>query len=360
MIDWGLAHQIARFAARPDEPVDLGLDLAAFTRDIEADVIAHAGLVPAHPVPAAEVVGRTEWAGVNLDTLTSLLGPVVERLDERLAVAGPFAGALRMGTGVTLAAELGLVTGYLSQRILGQYELSLLAPEQPPRLLFVAPNLDRAVGELGVDRDSFLRWVAIHELVHALQFGGVPWLRGHLGDLLRRFLDTVDVRMERGAAGALPSLPDPAVLVERFREGGLVALVQTGHQRELLAAMQATMATVEGHAEHLMDALAPELVSEHEGLREAMDRRRRSRSAPEKILQRLLGMDLKLRQYDIGKRFCDAVVAEGGIELLNRAWGHPDQLPDMSELEDPPAWIARMGTGSPIALGPAQAPPAPG
>ena len=31
------------------------------------------------------------------------------------------------------------------------------------------------------------------------------------------------------------------------------------------------MAVVEGHAEHVMDALAPELVPEHEGLREAMD-----------------------------------------------------------------------------------------
>lgn len=357
MVDWGLAHQIAGFAARPDEPVDLGLDLAAFTREIEPQVSAHAGLVPAQPVPAAEVVGRAEWAGVNLDTLASLLGPVAERLDQRLEAAGPFAGALRMGTGVTLAAEVGLVTGYLSQRILGQYELSLLAPEQPPRLLFVAPNLDRAVSELDVDRESFLRWVAIHELVHALQFGGVPWLRGHLGDLLRRFLATVDVRMERGAAGALPSLPSPAELVERFREGGLVALVQTRGQRELLGAMQATMATVEGHAEHLMDALAPELVPEHEGLREAMDRRRRSRSAPEKILQRLLGMDLKLRQYEVGKRFCDLVVGEGGIQLLNRAWSHPDQLPSMSELDEPQEWIARVRSGPPVALGPASAPP---
>jgi len=333
MVDWGLARQIARFAARSDEAPDLGLDLTAFTREIESRVSAHAKLMPATPVPDAEVVSRVDWAEANIGTLASLLDPVAERLDGRLAAAGPFAGALRMGTGVTLAAEVGLVTGYLSQRVLGQYELSLLAPEEPARLLFVAPNLDRAVTELGVDRESFLRWVAIHELVHALQFGGVPWLRGRLGELLRRFLATADVRTARG--------PSPAVLLERFREGGLVALVQTDQQRELLASMQSTMAMVEGHAEHVMDALAPELVPEHEGLREAMDARRASRSAPERVLQSLLGMDLKLRQYKVGKSFCDAVVQEGGIDLLNRAWASPASLPELPELESPESWVAR-------------------
>ena len=97
------------------------------------------------------------------------------------------------------------------------------------------------------------------------------------------------------------------------------------------------MAVVEGHAEHVMDALAPELVPEHEGLREAMDRRRASRSAPERILVRLLGMDMKMRQYELGKAFCDAVVAEGGIELLNRVWDGPRGAPDLAELDDPEA-----------------------
>jgi putative hydrolase len=154
--------------------------------------------------------------------------------------------------------------------VLGQYELALLQPESPPRLLFVATNLQRAVAELGVDRESFLRWVAIHELTHALQFGGVGWLRAHLGGLLRSYLETVEVRIERGSAGGLPSLPNLAELVERFREGGLAALVQTGEQRTIVDRMQAAMAMIEGHAEHLMDALAPALVPRHEGLREAM------------------------------------------------------------------------------------------
>jgi len=347
MVDWTLARQIARMAARSDEVPDLALDLASFTREIEARVIAHVQLEPTVAVPPAEVVGRGTWAEANLTSLTSALEPVTGRLEERVSAAGPFAGALRVATGVTLAAELGLVVGYMSQRVLGQYELALLAPDSPPRLLFVAANLDRAVGELGVDRDSFLRWVAIHELTHALQFGGVPWLREHLGGLLRSYLETVDVRIERGGAGGLPSLPNPAELVERFREGGLAALVQTGEQRAIVDRIQAVMALIEGHAEHVMDALAPELVPRHEGLREAMSARRDGRSAPERILQRLLGMDMKLRQYELGKAFCDAVVAQGGIEALNRAWAGPGALPTLAELGEPLRWLGR--TAAPAA-----------
>jgi len=347
MVDWGIARQVARLAARSDEVPDLGLDLPTVTRAIEDRVRAHLRLGPGGPVPSAEVVSRVAWTGANLDSFAALLDPVADRLDERLAAAGPFAGALRLGAGAALAAEVGLVMGYLAQRVLGQYELSLLAPSPSPRLLFVGTNLERAVAELDVDRESFLRWVAIHELVHALQFAGVPWLRGRLGDLLRELLSTVDVRSERGAAGGLHSFPNPVELVERFREGGLAALVQTHEQRALLERMQATMAMIEGHAEHVMDALAGELVPEHIGLREAMDQRRRSRSAPERILQRLLGMDLKLRQYELGKAFCDVVVAEGGIELLNRAWRSAASLPSLHELEHPSEWSVRVRGESP-------------
>jgi coenzyme F420 biosynthesis associated uncharacterized protein len=341
MVDWSMARQVARFAARSDDVPDIGLDLRALALEMEPHVIAHAGLRPAGAVPLAEAVGRGTWAEANLTSFSKLLDPVTGRLEDRLVNTGPFAGALRLATGVTLAAEVGLVIGYMSQRVLGQYELALLAPDTPPRLLFVSANLERAVAELGVDHDSFVRWVVIHELTHALQFGGVPWLREHLGGLLHRYLETVDVRIERGAAGGLPSLPNLPELADRFREGGLAALVQTEEQRAIVERMQATMALIEGHAEHVMDALAPSLVPQHAGLREAMTHRRANRSAPERILGRLLGMDMKMRQYELGKLFCDAVVAEGGIEALNRAWTGPDALPTLEEIEQPAKWLAR-------------------
>src|SRR3954447_2621351 len=164
MVDWSLARQVARFAVRSDGRPDLGIDLPALARELEPEVAACTRLEPSAPVPEAELVTREEWVGVNLDALSALLDPVATRLDDRLGFAGPLAGALRVGAGATLAAEAGLVMGYVAQRVLGQYEISLLQPDSPARLLLVGPNLEHAERALRVDRTSFITWIVAHEL----------------------------------------------------------------------------------------------------------------------------------------------------------------------------------------------------
>jgi coenzyme F420 biosynthesis associated uncharacterized protein len=195
-----------------------------------------------------------------------------------------------------------------------------------------------------VDAEAFHRWICAHELTHVFQFQGVDWLRGHLGAMVREYLSAVEVRIERGAAGGLPSLPDPARIVEAFREGGLAAIVQTREQRGLMSRMQAAMAVVEGYSEHVMDAIAEEAIPGHAELRAAMDARRRSRSAPEQLIERLLGLHLKMRQYELGKQFCDAVVLAGGMSSLNRVWSSAEALPSEAELRQPGDWLARVGS----------------
>ncbi|HEX8647046.1 MAG TPA: zinc-dependent metalloprotease [Thermoleophilaceae bacterium] len=342
MVDWSLARQIARFASGGGGEARVDADLDAMVAEAESHLTDYTALTPSQPIPPPEVVSRGEWADVNLTSLSKMLEPVSERLSSRLEAAGPFAGPLRAVTGATLAAESGLVMGYMSQRVLGQYELSLLEAETTPRLLFVGPNLEKAVREMSADRDSFLRWIVLHELTHVLQFSGVPWLRDHLSGLMREYMKTVEVRMESGAAGGLPSWPDPQRLVERFREGGLVALVQTREQRRIMDRIQPAMSVIEGYSEHVMDAVGEKVLTGYAGLREGMERRRASRSAPERILQRLLGLDLKMRQYEVGKAFCDGVVEREGIGALNQVWESPESLPTLAELGDPDAWLARV------------------
>jgi coenzyme F420 biosynthesis associated uncharacterized protein len=341
MVDWSLAQQVARLAAGggTDEPPPF--DAAALSAEMDGPVAGYTGLTLSTPMPPAEVVTRAEWASTNLDSLSRILDPVAARLDDRLAFAGPLAGALRAGASATVAAEAGLVMGYMSSRVLGQYDVSLLGGDTEPRLLFVGQNLVGAVRDLDVDADSFGRWICAHELTHVFQFQGVPWLREHMSGLLRRYVSTLEVRIQSGSAGGLPSLPDPSRLVEAFREGGLAALVQSPEQRALMDEIQATMSVIEGYSEHVMDAIAAEVIPSHEQLRAAMDRRRRSRSAPQRIIERLLGFDVKLRQYEQGKKFADAVAEMAGIEGLNRVWSSPSALPSAGELLHPRQWLER-------------------
>jgi len=110
------------------------------------------------------------------------------------------------------------------------------------------------------------------------------------------------------------------------------------------------MAVIEGHAEHVMDAVAPDLLPSLPKLREALDRRRKSQSALSRILARLLGLELKLKQYERGKRFCDAVVREGGPDALRHVFSGPEALPSLAEIEDPRAWLARTRPDDETAL----------
>ena len=346
MIEWSIARRLARLSAGSDAVPELGVDLRSLCAELELHVAACTRLELAGPAPTAELVGRADWAEANLANFERMLEPVAERLEDRMSFAGPLAGVLRTGAGSVVAAEVGLVMGYMSQRVLGQYELSLLGAEGPPRLLFVAPNLRAAVEELDVDAESFFGWIAIHELTHVFQFQGVPWLRDHLAAITREYLATVDVKVTGDGGGGLPALSDLSALAERFREGGLVALMQTSEQRELLARMNAAMAVVEGYSEHVMDALGERLLPSYEGLRAAMERRRANRSAPERVLQRLLGLEMKMRQYVDGREFCDAVVARGGMEGLNQVWRSPEALPSAAELAQPDLWLERIRTKS--------------
>jgi coenzyme F420 biosynthesis associated uncharacterized protein len=334
VIDWTLAGQVARGVANLQPSGDPGPfeDVAAPAAESEQLVAEYTGLTALAPVPVPEAVSRPEWIDANLRGIRGVLDPVGDRIGGRLGPLGGAAGAL-------LGLEAGAISGFLGGRVLGQYEFAVLDPSAPARLLFVAPNLGHAATALDADPDQLLRWVALHEVTHALQFGGVPWLREHLAAVVGEMLGALDV----DARGLLrmPDVSDLRALVDSVREEGLAFLAVGRERRALLETAQAFMALLEGYAEHVMDAVGVSLLSDLDAMRDAMDRRRTERSGLLRVLERLIGLDLKVRQYQVGKKFCDAVVAHGGITALNRAWTGPEALPTLPELEDPLGWLTR-------------------
>jgi coenzyme F420 biosynthesis associated uncharacterized protein len=298
------------------------------------------GMEPATPLPPPEWIDRGAWAAANLRSTGSLLDPLLDGVGDGLGV---LSGPARTGVSYLASAEIGVLLGLVGKRVLGQYELSLLDPSVPPRLLFVGPNLDSVATGMEVDREELADWVIFHEVTHAVQFAAVPWLRAHISALLKEVLDGLQVKVDLKQLARLPTTADLRALADAVREGGLALAVAGPSRRELLERVQATMALVEGHAEWTMDAAARDVLPSLDRLRAALDARRRDRSPALRLLDQILGLELKLRQYQEGRAFCDAVVAQAGVATLHEAWRSPEDAPTVAELRDPGLWLARRG-----------------
>jgi coenzyme F420 biosynthesis associated uncharacterized protein len=342
-IDWNVAQRVGEMLAG-----DAGgwanrssSDAAAVQPLVErfaARVSTYTRLELPESLPPLELIDRAAWIEANIATMRPLLEPLGERLGHG---SGPLAPAMRSITQLLLGAQMGAVTGMLSQRVLGQYDIALLDPARPSRLLLLAPNLAQAARNLGLDRDELTAWVAIHEVTHAVQFGGAPWLREHLAGLLRELIDGMKVSVGLSRSLSVPSAADLRALAQRLRGGELLRLGLGEDRWALVDRMQATMSLIEGHAEHVMDAVGAEELPTLERMRSAMNRRRRERGWPWRILERLLGLEMKLRQYEVGRGFCDEVVAQGGPGALAVVWSSAEMLPSTGELESPGLWLAR-------------------
>lgn len=342
MIDWTVARRVGGLVLGDEpEPQLLPGDLIALSEDAERRVVAYTGLRPARPLPPPEAVGRSAWLDANLASMGRMLDPVTDGLGGNL---GPLSGPVRSIAGAALGAQVGGLGGLLGRRVLGQYDLALLDGGVTPRLLFVEPNLREAAEELAVDPPELLTWVCFHEVAHAVQFSGVPWLRPHLAGLLQELLTDLDPDIDLRELLTLPSADDLKAFVGAVRSGELFRLVGGEEKRATLDRVQATMALVEGHAEHVMDAVGADALDDLPALRAALDRRRAERGGRAGVfawLEKLLGFELKLRQYTVGKEFCDEVVARAGVPALHVAFASPEQSPSLKELEDPAGWLAR-------------------
>jgi coenzyme F420 biosynthesis associated uncharacterized protein len=340
MVDWRLAQRVADAVAGGDgagPPLVEQPELEAMAGRAFERVSEYARLHPAVPPPPLEPVGRREWSRANLETMGTTLEPVLERLGS---------GPLQSVGGVLIGVEAGGIVGFMGRNVLGQYELALLDPERPPRLLLVAPNLREAARTFQADEAELLEWVVFHEITHAVQFTGVPWLRDYVASMLRELLSSVKVEVDTAALLRVPKLDDLRAAWESVRRDGLVHAVAGPERKDIIDRLQAVMAVIEGHAEHVMDAAGADVLPSLPKLRESLERRRREKPPLVKLLERLLGLDLKMRQYEVGKRFCDAVVRDWGIDGLNRAWSAPEHLPTLAELEDPAGWVRRTSVRS--------------
>lgn len=344
LIDWDLALATAKRLQSPgpqlSEPLARAVcdQLRELAEVATAHVQAVTRLEPAADPGDVAIMDRASWAASNLASFPMLAGPLLDRAAASgRRTSGPALVVARKITGL----QLGAMVAYLSGKVLGQYEV-FLPDRATGRLALLAPNIVAAERELGVVPRDFRLWVCLHEQCHRAQFTGVPWLRDYFESLIADLAAATDLDPAALAGrlrGALAALRAGRETGER---PGLLELLQSPAQREVLDRLQALMTLLEGHAEWAMDSVGPDVVPTVGAIRAAFEARRGGGGAVDRILRRLLGLDLKLAQYRQGARFVGAVVSSSGVSGLNTVWESPAALPTRAEISDPTAWMRRV------------------
>lgn len=338
-VDWQFAATVGRRLARPGPPssdytrrqvIEELVGAAAKAEPLVRDVT---GLVAGGAVPAARIVDRPEWVAAAAESMRVMMNGAEKPR-----------GFL---TGRVTGAQTGAVLAYVSSGILGQYDP--FATDNGARagcLLLVYPNVIAVERQLRIEPSDFRLWVCLHEVTHRVQFTANPWLPDYmsqalglltrdagddLGEVVSRIADYARNRgnqnSDANSAGIL----------------GLVRAVQSEPQRHALDQLLVLGTLLEGHADHVMDAVGPIAVPSVATIRRRFDERRHRKQPPlQRLLRALLGLDAKLSQYTRGKAFVDHVVGQVGMARFNAIWTGPETLPLPIEIEEPQRWIDRV------------------
>ncbi len=352
-VDWAFAESVAvRVSGR--EPFaesyhyeSLGPDFAEYTALAEDLVAAETGLRSLAGPARARVTDRAGWVRANVASFQRLLRPLLDRFGERVQ-ASPLAPVTTRLAG----AELGMMLGWMSTRVLGQYDLLVIEEENPldqDIVYYVGPNVLALEKQFGFPPGEFRMWLALHEVTHRAQFTGVPWLREHFIGLVHQTLDAVEPDPDR-LFGAL----DQVVAALRqgrnpLADGGMMTLLAGPEQRAVIDQVAGLMSLLEGHGDVTMDRAGAGRVPSAERFGRVLRQRRQSAVGLTKLLQQFIGLEAKLEQYAEGEAFIEAVEAHGGPELLSRAWEAPSRLPSRAEIREPRLWINRLDAMLPAA-----------
>ena len=348
-VDWELAERVA-VRASGREPFSasyladsLQADFDEATAEAEELVAQATGLRSLAGPARARVTDRAGWVHANVNSFQRLLRPLTDQLGDRMG-EGLASGVARRFAG----AEVGMLLGWMSTRVLGQYDLLVVedpaeaSPDDQDLVYYVGPNVLALEKRFAFPPKEFRLWLALHEVTHRAQFTGVPWLREHYLGLVEQTLESVDPDPKRFFDALTRVLDDLRHGRKPLDDGGLATLLASPAQREVLDKIGGLMSLLEGHGDVTMDrAGADRIPSAHRFAR--VLRERRANSTPvAKLLQRLLGIEAKINQYAQGEAFIAEVERLGGAEALDPVWRGASWLPTLAEIKEPEEWLDRV------------------
>jgi coenzyme F420 biosynthesis associated uncharacterized protein len=349
-IDWDLAERVA-IRASGREPFSssyladsLQRDFDEATEEAEELVAATTGLRSLTGSARARVTDRAGWVHANVHSFQRLLRPLTDRLGDRIGDSVASGFTRKVG-----GVEVGMLLGWMSTRVLGQYDLLVIddpaeAPVEDQDLVYyVGPNVLALEKRFAFPPREFRLWLALHEVTHRAQFTGVPWLRAHYLGLVQETLDSVDPDPKRFLDALARVLDDLRQGRKPLDDGGLATLFASPAQRAVLDKIGGLMSLLEGHGDVTMDRAGADLIPSAHRFSRVLRERRANASPAAKVLQRLLGIEAKINQYAQGEAFIAEVERlGGGPDALEPVWRGASWLPTLAEIREPEEWLVRV------------------
>ncbi len=285
--------------------------------------------------PSVAVVSRREWVDRNIGGYTKMVGDALPAFnaDESTPVE---AVSRRL-----VVTEVGALLGFLSKRVLGQYELVLPAEDDADSIAFVGGNILSMERSNQFSPADFRLWIALHESAHRAQFVGVPWMRDHFRGMIAELIEHSKVgegRFRRMFTRVRDARRASEPILD---ERGLMGFVASPVQAETLDRVQALMSLLEGHGHFVMDRIGERVLTSQARMSAILKNRRKDPRV--EALFRLTGIEMKMKQYAEGEQFIAEVERIASLDLVDTAWEAPDALPTLTEIRDPAAWVRRVG-----------------
>jgi coenzyme F420 biosynthesis associated uncharacterized protein len=340
-IDWDRAEKVAlAVAARRrgtmPRPTAEPLTLPPVAQ-IEDAIAAVTGLRPLHGHAEVQFVDRPTWIRANLASFRTLLTPLLDQWGQKAAASPTAANLGRQVAG----AEVGALLGWMSTRVLGQYDILVGRQPEDDAVYLVEPNLADIEERYGFDPAEFRTWVLLHELTHRAQFTGVPWMRDHFAGLVEQSLTFANPDLNAFTTAMKSALRNRRDAGTQLRDGGVLGLVATAEQKHVMAQVGGLMSLLEGHGDVTMTRAAGSMVPNADRFERILRERRRTANPLSRTIMRLAGVEAKLNQYAAGARFIDVVEEAEGQRVIDRAWQGPEWLPTLEEVRSPSSWLER-------------------
>lgn len=341
-VNWQLAAEVRKSVSGTPEPIEpqLGEEYA------ELATAAQMRLADATPLALAtpgrlQPVDRSSWAAENEQSFRY----VIEPLGGKLSLGGvidasnPMSAMLAPMGPALLGMQAGTMVGFMSHRVLGQFDTGMPALDHED-LFLVVPNVEAFATEHDLDALQVRMWAAAHEVIHHAILA-IEWMRGHLVGVMSDYYDSVSFDPSK-LTDALSTIDDPSEIEQMMGgAGGLANMLGSTSDATKLGPIQAALSTIEGYGIHVVRRAMSSVLPALPQLEESAGRRRAEPNEAEQFLQQLVGLKLERHRARDAAMFFDEIERRWGVDTIDTVWAAADNLPTVDELTDPVGWAAR-------------------